>query len=205
MRWKRALMSARIADKAVGRVLVGIAGAALLAVPAAHAVEIDQTYDITAAGFSNNAATDPVNLVVTLQFDNSASFGPTTSGLTVDSFNHPYSTEYEYDQGSDILTIATEAVTNPGSSFPYAAYLINPNTYGTFIANASTLAPNDFGFSYTTGDGVTHDSSMHSATASGGGGPEPSTWALMMVGVFGAGWALRRRRRDEAQGQALPA
>lgn len=40
-------------------------------------------------------------------------------------------------------------------------------------------------------------------SAGGGGGPEPSTWALMMVGVFGAGAALRRRKGEPGAALAI--
>ena len=37
-----------------------------------------------------------------------------------------------------------------------------------------------------------YTASVTRSAGGGGGGPEPSTWALMMVGVFGVGVALRR-------------
>jgi len=36
-------------------------------------------------------------------------------------------------------------------------------------------------------------------TGSGGGVPEPATWAMMLVGFAGAGMALRRGRRSNAK------
>ena len=49
--------------------------------------------------------------------------------------------------------------------------------------SAEAFVPASYTASYTPSGG-----------GGGGGGPEPSTWALMMLGVFGVGMALRRRQ-----------
>ena len=176
------------------------ASAALLITSSAHAAIISQTYDLTATGFGAGAPYDPVELNFTLTFDNSASIDPTTTGLTVKSFTLPYGTEYAYDAPDDSLTVGTYVTgTNGNNGFSEA-----PNSYGTFIGAASTPTPSDgYGLAYKMGNGPVYNASAATITASGGGGggPEPSSWALMMIGVFGTGAALRQRRCKDAVGQ----
>ncbi len=75
----------------------------------------------------------------------------------------------------------------------FLAFGVGDQTAAYFQANVDAASSNfggDDGPEYF--DGARYAASAMHAGGGGGGGPEPSTWALMMVGVFGVGAALRR-------------
>jgi hypothetical protein len=84
-------------------------------------------------------------------------------------------------------TLATELGLNIASNAPFSpySYTFNPSTSGSlqiFIR----------GLGQTDNQGVVIDNVVLSAV------PEPTTWALMLVGFGFAGMALRRRRQPRA-------
>ncbi len=81
--------------------------------------------------------------------------------------------------GGNGLELSATGNTYAGGA-PYIAY--NANT--SFNPSPFFADSNDLEFQ-------TYEKTP--VSGGGGGGPEPSTWALMVVGVFGVGIALRRR------------
>jgi len=171
--------------------VAGVAFAALTSI--AHAATIERTFDVEASGFtlaagpSDPAAVDPVTLNFTLIWDPSVVTAPTTSGLTVNSFSLPYSSVFASDTGGNIalgrtLANATDCLVGGG------------DTYCLFMANSTGANPTADFFQFTTSNGEWVAGSV-TVTASPLGTPEPSTWALMLVGFGGVGWLASRRRR----------
>ena len=158
-----------------------------------HAATIERTFDVTASDFILNsgsnipAAVDPVELNFTLVFDPLAVITRTTAGLTINSFNLPYSTTYA-NNASGTLTIATDA--NVGSCDN------PPNSYCFFINDPAGASPTVNFVNQTTSSGFWVASAITvSASAIV---PEPSTWALMLIGFGGVGWVAYRRGQARA-------
>jgi hypothetical protein len=173
------------------------AGLALAAMSSAARAElIERTFDVTASSFflidgsSTPAPVDPVELNFTLIFDPSVVIGQTTAGLTINSFNLPFGSTYAYD-GAGTLTLATYAnpdeCDNPASS------------YCVFISNAAGANPTANGFEQlTSSDGFWVSDTVTVTAGAITVVPEPSTWALLLVGLGGVGWLTRRRRNEGA-------
>ena len=175
--------------------VAGVAFAALTA--SAHAAVIERTFDVTASDFNTlitgsptPAPTDPVDLNFTLVFDPSVSVtSASTSGLTINSFNlpnPPYWLAYTYDSVNNYLIIATypgvDSCANGTSSYCFTLY------------DSAGAAPFVYGAEQTTPSGGLWASNTVSVTASPiGGVPEPSTWALMLIGFGGLGWLALRK------------
>lgn len=167
----------------------------------AHAAVIERTFDVTASSFalisgsSAPAPVDPVDLNFTLLIDTSMSVtSPSTAGFTINSFNlpdPPYSLEYTYDSGTGYLTVATYPAANDSCAVGVASYCVT-------VADLTGDAPVGYGATQTTDSGGIWQTGNISVTASAiGGVPEPSTWALMLIGFGGVGWLVSRRRRGE--------
>lgn len=152
----------------------------------ANAATITRTYDITASGFqytfgpTGGTPVDPVTEDITVTFDPSVATGPTSAGLTITNFNLPYSSEFTYTPGG-VLTVATDPISG--------GFLDTPNTYGLFINDPLTTVSSIF-FAQTNAAGETWSVSNIENTAI----PEPATWAMMLLGLFGLGAVLRRAR-----------
>ncbi len=184
-----------------------VAGAAFAALTSiAHAAVIERTFDVTASGFdtlitgpSTPAPVDPVDLNFTLLFDPTVSVtSASTAGLTINSFNlpnPPYSLAYTYDSVNGYLVVAT---------YPGVDSCLNGSaSYCVTLYDPAGAAPGAYGAQQTTAPGGVWVTGNVSVTASAiGTVPEPSTWALMLIGFGGVGWlASRRRRVDEIVSQ----
>jgi hypothetical protein len=178
---------------------VSIATLALSA--GAQAAAIVRTYDLHATRFVQSFGADPTppqvsaNLKVTLTFDNSANVPVGTTGLAVNSFDLPYGVEFAYTAFTDGLALATD-LSDPTSCVP------GHGTFCAFIHDATSAAPSLIYFNNSLNTSpqnvwVAENLSMTYSDAAGprdGGVPEPSVWAMMLMGFGGLGAMLRRRR-----------
>jgi hypothetical protein len=178
------------------------AGAVMVALSSgAHAVTIEREFDLTASNFEfesilgpdTPAPVDPVELNFTVIFDPSAVIGSTTNGLTINSFslpNPPYSSGFAYD-GAGTLTVAT---------YPGVDNCGNPaSSYCVFIDDAAGASPVLSFFEQSTSSGGFWVAQTTTITASAiTNVPEPSTWAMMLLGFAGLGYAGFRRRQKLA-------
>jgi hypothetical protein len=168
----------------------------------AHATTIERTFDITASNFQfesglgpdTPAPVDPVELNFTVIFNTSAVIDPTTNGLTINSFtlpNPPYSSTFAYD-GLQELTVAT--IGGLDECYAFA------NTYCTFIEYPAGASPSVLEFFQTTSSGGIWFAQTTTITASAITiVPESSTWAMMLLGFAGLGFAgYRSRKRSGA-------
>jgi hypothetical protein len=170
-----------------------MASAALVAMTLGARADVTREFDITGSDFSlvfvgsGDTPIDPATLDVTVTWDPSASFGPTTSGVTVNSFNLPYTVAASGVSG--FLVLASYPLSdgggcyNPGSSF--CIFVQFPASESRWAATFFEQSPADG--SYWVAQNVTANASP--------GTPEPSTWAMMLLGFAGVGFAWYRRVR----------
>ena len=185
---------------------VSIATLALSA--GAQAAAIVRTYDLHATHFVQSFGADPtppqasVNLKVTLTFDNSADVATTTTGLVVDSFDLPYGVEYSYITFGGIADIISLGTDLPGFNTCEPGH----GAFCAFIRYATSAAPSLIFFNNSLNTSpqnvwvaenlsLTYSDAMVSRD---GGVPEPSVWAMMLMGFGGLGAMLRRRRPSAA-------
>ena len=177
-----------------------VAGAAFAALTSiAHATVIERTFDVVASGFdthitgpSTPAPVDPVDLDFTLVFDPLVSVtSASTAGLTINAFNlpnPPYSLAYTYNSADGDLVVAT---------FPGFDNCANGTvSYCVTLSDPAGAAPGAFSaVQTTTSDGVWLTGKISVTASTIGAVPEPSTWAMMLVGFGGLGWLAQRHRR----------
>lgn len=89
----------------------------------------------------------------------------------------------------------------PGAGDPEIHYfsIKQGSSYALFYDAAAILSGSIDLDDYFTGEGYSHMTFYDTSGGTGGGGggvPEPSTWAMMLVGFGGIGAAMRRRRRS---------
>jgi PEP-CTERM motif len=172
-----------------------LAAAASLAAFAsfAHAAAIERTFDVTASNFtlasgsSDPAPVDPVTLNFTLIWDPSTVIAPTDSGLKVNSFSLPYSSVFASDAAGDLtlgqnLAKADDCLVGGGL------------TYCLFMSNSTGANPTAT-FDQFTATGEWAAGAVTVTASAIGAVPEPSTWAMMLVGFGGLGWLAQRHRR----------
>jgi len=162
-----------------------MASAALVAMTLGARADVTREFDITGSDFSlvfvgsGDTPIDPATLDVTVTWDPSASFGPTTSGVTVNSFNLPYTVA-----ASGVSSVERRGgCYNLGSSF--CIFVQFPASESRWAATFFEQSPADG--SYWVAQNVTANASP--------GTPEPSTWAMMLLGFAGVGFAWYRRVR----------
>ena len=115
----------------------------MLIVPTAgHATLISHTLDITASNFvlifggSLPPPVSPLMIDFTVTLDNAGDISPTTTGLTVHSFNLLDAVQFTYNHSSDLLILASVPFVSPPGG------CVNlPNTFCIFISNFSTAVP----------------------------------------------------------------
>jgi hypothetical protein len=175
----------------------------------AQAAAIVRTYDLHATNFVQTFGADPtppqasVNLKVTLTFDNSGDVATTTSGLVVDSFDLPYGVEYSYVTFGGLTDFILLGTSLPGFNTCEPGH----GAFCAFIFGATGATPSLNLFTnslntYPQNVWTAESRSMAYSDAAGprdGGVPEPSVWAMMLMGFGGLGAMLRRRRPSLAR------
>jgi hypothetical protein len=76
-----------------------------------------------------------------------------------------------------------------------STYYINLPDIPAFAPYGTVINSSESGMSYLVDDIVAPDAVGQAFSLTVSTAPEPSTWALMLAGFFGAGFALRRTRR----------
>ncbi|MBN9061654.1 MAG: hypothetical protein BGP06_02215 [Rhizobiales bacterium 65-9] len=189
---------------------LGVAIAALLisAAPGRAAI-ISQNVSFTATGFAfiNGVAppVDPVSGSFNITFDNGVDYSNTTAGISLVSLNIALGSAlaFNYDSATDLLTVGG-AAPGPGLTDGPGSIQITPasNDFYLRISDFSTAAaavqqlgyaqasfPD--GYYYTPADAKT---TLAFAPITSGV-PEPSTWAMMLLGFLGLGFVAGRRPR----------
>lgn len=179
---------------------------ALGAATPASAALVDFTLNFTASGFTNYFGGpavppyDPIAGSLSFKFDNQNDISPTTSGIQIDNLSLPaqYLPLWSYDSVLDVITFASD-ITSDGCSIEGGNY-----DFCTFIKNASTSPSIVNTFYYTTREGsyengdfygyIFHTRNVTSNYIVSSGVPEPTTWALLSIGIGAIGWAMRRRK-----------
>ena len=101
-----------------------------------HATLISHTLDITASNFvlifggSLPPPVSPLMIDFTVTLDNAGDISPTTTGLTVHSFNLPDAVQFTYNHSSDLLILA---------SVPFAS-LANQTTSSGGVWSAQAIS-----------------------------------------------------------------
>ncbi len=187
-----------------------LAAAALIGtIVGARAAVITRTFDVTASGFGlldgpgSDTPTDPVEINFTLTFDPSVSIEPTTTGLTVNTFNLPDPVSYAY-VASDVEP-ALVLGSKPGISPPSTDCVLGGGV--SWCMNMSDPAgvpgaPNVTLFQRGTADGsIWGTNNITINVVVGSAGPEPAAWALLLLGfaAVAASRFLRRGREDHGR------
>jgi hypothetical protein len=168
--------------------IAAVAGAALtMFATQANAAVVTKSYSITATNFENGAPTDPVTGIFTFTFDNAAPITlPSPAGLTLTGFNVPYTGPalFSFTKGSDMLIV--------GNNIGLGSFTVSPATPGFgFAMLGVSSTPTISNFTYSANGKLWHSSNVTVAAVAGV--PEPATWALMMLGFGGVGYAMRRK------------
>jgi hypothetical protein len=169
--------------------LLAAISAAALVTPTtqANAAVVTKSYSITATNFESGAPTDPVTGIFTFTFDNAAPITlPSPAGLTLTGFNVPYAGPalFSFTRGSDMLIV--------GNNIGLGSFSVSPATPGFgFAMLGVSSTPTISNLTYSAGGKLWHSSNV--AVAEVSAVPEPATWALMMVGFGGMGYAMRRK------------
>jgi hypothetical protein len=172
------------------RIFLSVAMIALAA-PAPAAI-VDLNFRLTARDFVPVAPVDPVTGLYRITFDNAADFESTSTGINVTGLNILGATNMAYVKSVDTLVIGTNVTTLGGNIFngqDNYVFVVGgasgpspiPETPGfpAFFSYSQVGFPDRF-----TSRNVTLE--LLSGTV-----PEPSTWAMMIMGFGIVGGAMR--------------
>ena len=155
----------------------------------AHAAVVFKTLQLTASGFGGGAAIDPISILFTLNFDNSASFSNNTTGITQLANNAYGPLKFGYNTSGDQLTLVGGNAPDAGSG----SCTNNAASFCSFISNISSATPtSNFLIQLASDNSISFASRVSIQNAAPV--PEPAVWAMMLVGFGMVGAALRRRK-----------
>jgi hypothetical protein len=186
----------------VRKVLGGfIMAAALFAGAQANAAVITRTFtfSFSMAGFDpGSAPVGPLSGVFSVTFDPDAAVKDVTTGVKVYSLNLPVTGPFAFTYTpTGELTLG--AIIDPTDSVDNANFETDDFDVSFFDPAGPNLSASDATYTragvdnvwFTTGGTVTAVDGLPPI-------PEPSTWAMMMLGLGGLGATLRRRRLTAA-------
>ena len=191
----------------VSNVLMASAAIALLAASPLTAATITDNVSFVAADFgsfpSGTAPVDPVTGSFTITYDPTQTYLDTTSGISLDSLNitldSPLSFSYSpTGPNADDLFVGGAADTAELVQFNPATNDFTLSITGFSTApgfNNLTYAQVASGNNVFFTQGPTGTVTVTPVVASA---PEPATWAVMVLGLFGLGAAMRAARRRAA-------
>jgi hypothetical protein len=179
--------------------------AASIALPnCAHAATVTETFDFSATNFAFiNGIPAPVDPVVgsfTLTFDPTSTYTDSTTGIVLNSLNIPLGSaiSFDYNPTTDFLVVgglnlgaSTIAITPAQDDFYLQVnnFTTDPSVHQ--LGYAEFAIPN--GYYYTPVDDPTSGTITEVAAV-----PEPSTWAMMILGFVGIGFMGFRRKGKSA-------
>jgi hypothetical protein len=169
------------------KIVLGTVALAFSFATCANAGLVRRSFDITATDFilefgsETTPPVDPVTLDFTLTWDPAVLTSGTTTGLNVTSFNLPYSSEFSYS-ADNYLTVGTDV--------NFDSYSVFTDSYGVFINDPFGASPIVYALGYADSTDSYWVSQQTSLSAGAiGAVPEPATWAMMLVGFAGLGFA----------------
>jgi hypothetical protein len=177
------------------RVLLSVAASVALCVisgsAAAAVITRTYTFDATNLQSSGGGAPAPVSHVVgsiTVTFDPTVAIYDVTSGITLNSLNLPLASAI----GFSFTPFGSLTFGGIGSGVAGASSGTDDFEVAFFSPLSDTPV---FGGLFYTRSGADQSWGTRTGTVSAVTVPEPSAWALMLAGFFGAGLAVRRRAR----------
>lgn len=171
-------------------IIAAAIGIGCLVASTAGAEVVTRSFDLKASDFVDveDSSPGPIDEIVgrfTVTFDRSlTSIEPTTTGVSVDSFDFDYDGTVSFTVGYGTLVIGTSLV-------PGGFYLNRqPRGFGLIIGLTDDFAR----FAYSDGIDSIFDARSVDVTSGASAVPEPAGWVMMIGGFSIAGSALRRRK-----------
>jgi hypothetical protein len=174
-----------------------IAGGAVAGAGAANAAVVHDLVTFSATDFSSSPPgetppVDPVTGSFTITFDPTQTYTDSTAGITLNSLNIPLDSALAFDysptgSGADELVVGGLAdgacclTISPAPSSDFYLHIITFTTNPTFQQLGYVEAGG--AYFYTT-----DETGTVSVTPITPGVPEPSTWAMMLIGFVGLGF-----------------
>jgi hypothetical protein len=187
----------RILGRSLKLVSAGV-GVSLLCFPA-NAALVTETINFNGpVGFVVGSTPAPVNPVIgsfTVTFDPTLDYAPTATGVTVNSLNILFISPvfFSYNHTADLLKIGDTAnlagVQQGTNEFNLQVQTFSGQTLATLLYTQASLPNSAFGAN-DLNPVITINPVITTAV------PEPSTWAMMILGFAGVGFMAYRRRNQ---------
>lgn len=166
----------------------------------AHAAVVTKTYNFSASNFFPTPTPPPTPVVIgsfTLQFDDAVAVTDATAGLTINSLNIPVTSQivytYELGQYGFLRFGGIESGTGQLRQNTNDILFQYSEQFGSVLLYSSKLTPDSNFFSTTVSVDVTSGTSV----------PEPTSWAMMLLGFGLIGGALRTAKRENVRTPAI--